>query len=112
MQLQIAHKPKCARDYTEALGPTNLEPSDVAVGSMPPNWASVIHYGTYELIVQRQSVPDGETAAPIQKRTEYPESLGCSSSNLVFNCIFFASSYRNCNWWSNNLNVLRILCFV
>ena len=45
---------------------------------------SVIHYGTYELLIQRQSVPDGETAAPIQKRTEYPESLGCSSSNLVY----------------------------
>ena len=61
-----------------------LEPPDVAVGSVPPNWASVIHHGTYELLIQRQSVPDGETAAPIQKRTEYPESLGCSSSNLVY----------------------------
>ena len=48
---------------------------------MSPNWASVIHHGTYELLIQRQSVPDG---APIQKRTEYPESLGCSSSNLVY----------------------------
>ena len=57
----------------------------MAVGSMPLNWTSVIHHGTYEL-VQRQSVPDGEIAAPIQKRTEYPESLGCSSSNLVEVC--------------------------
>ena len=56
----------------------------MAVGSMPPNWASVIYHGTYELPVQRQSVPDGAIAALIQKRTEYPESLGGSSSNLVY----------------------------
>ena len=41
MQLQIADVPRCARNYTQALGPKNLEPPDVAVGSMSPNWASV-----------------------------------------------------------------------
>ena len=83
MQLQIADVRRCARNYTQVLGVKNLEPPDVAFGSMPPNWASVIHHGAYELLVQRQSVPDGKTAAPIEKWTEYPESLGCSSSNLV-----------------------------
>ena len=62
----------------------NLEPSDVAVGSILPNSASVIHYGTYELLVQHQSIPDGETTALIHKWAEYPESLGCSLSNLVY----------------------------
>jgi len=84
VQLHIADVPRCACNYTQALGLKNLGPPDMAVGSMPPNWANVIHHGTYELLVQRQSVPDGETAAPIQKRTEYPESLGRSSSNLVY----------------------------
>jgi hypothetical protein len=62
----------------------NLEPSDVAVGSIPPNWASITHHEMYELLVQHQSIPDEESAVPIPKRTEYPDSLGWSSSNLVY----------------------------
>ena len=38
----------------------------------------------YELLVQCHSVPDGETAGPIQKWTEHPKSLECSSFNLVY----------------------------
>ena len=75
MQLQIADVPRCARNYTQALGLKNLEPPDVAVGSMPANLVGVIHHGTYELHVQRKYVPDGETTSSIQKRTEYPESM-------------------------------------
>ena len=52
----------------QALGQKNLEPPDVAVGSMPPNWSSVIHHGTNEVLVQRLTVPDEETTAAIQKR--------------------------------------------
>ena len=62
----------------------NLEPCDVAFGNMRANWAGVIHHGMYGLHVQHQSVPDGQTAAYIQEWTEYSESLGCSSSNLVY----------------------------
>ena len=61
-----------------ALGLKNLEPPDVTIGSIPPNCESVIHHGTYELLVQHQSIPDWKTAAPVQKRTKYPKSLGCS----------------------------------
>ena len=68
MQLQIADVPRCASNYTQALGLKNFEPPDAAVGSMPPNWASVIHHGTCELLVQRQSVSGGENAAPPAKR--------------------------------------------
>jgi hypothetical protein len=84
VELQIADVPRCARNYMQAFGLKNLEPPDVAVGSMPPNWASINHHGMYELLIQHQSIPDGEIAAPIQKQNEYPQSLGCSSSNLVY----------------------------
>ena len=48
------------------------------------NWASALHHGTNEMAIQHQSVPDGQSAALIQKRTEYPESLGCFTSNLIY----------------------------
>ena len=62
MRLQIADVLRCARNYMQALGLKKLEPHGVAVGSMSPNWASIIHHETYELLVQRQSIPDGDTA--------------------------------------------------
>ena len=68
----------------QALGLKNLEPPDVAVSSMPSNWAGVIHHGMYELLVQHQSVPNRQTAVLIQKLIEYTESLGCSLSYLVY----------------------------
>jgi hypothetical protein len=49
----------------------------VGVGSMPPNLVGLIHHEMYELLIQSQSIPDGHTAALIEKHTEYPESLGC-----------------------------------
>jgi hypothetical protein len=57
MQLQIADVPRCACNYTQALGLKNFESPDVAVGSLSPNWESLIYHGTNELLQQRQSVP-------------------------------------------------------
>ena len=54
----------------------------MAVGRMPPNWVSIIHHGTYELLVQCQSVPDGNTSAPVLKRSEYP-SLWDALATLI-----------------------------
>ena len=65
MQLQIVDIPRCTHNYHIH---KHMEPPDVA----------------YEPLVQLQSIPDVETAVPIQKQTKYPESLGCSSSNLVY----------------------------
>ena len=56
-----------------------------------------------------QSVPNGETAAAIQKRTEYPESLGCSSSNLVYMTSPGKSLIKG-DWWEDfSLNYLFLL---
>ena len=84
MQLQIVDVPCCTHNYMQTLGLKNLELLDVAVGSMPPNWASIIHHGMYELLVQHPSIPDRETTVPIQRQIKYPGSLGCCLSNLVY----------------------------
>ena len=75
MQLHIADVPRTRSYRLRKHGLKSLEPADVAVGSMPPNWANVIHHGTYELLVQRQSVPDGDCCA-------YPEA-GMISTDVV-----------------------------
>jgi hypothetical protein len=67
---------------TQALGLENLELPLVASDIVRPNWANLIQYGTYELLVQYQSVTGGQTDPLIQKRSEFHLSLGCFSSNL------------------------------
>jgi hypothetical protein len=52
----------------------------MTVGNMSPNWARVVHHGMYELSIQHLSLPD----ALIQKQTEYPETLRCFTSNLIY----------------------------
>ena len=84
MKLKMADVPRCAHNYTQALGLKNLEPTQVALGSMSLNWAGMIHHGTYELLVQHQSTPDEQTAALTQKLNNYTESLGYSLSILVY----------------------------
>jgi hypothetical protein len=43
----------------QAFGLYGLMPPQMAVGSMSPNWASVVHHGMNKLVIQHQSIPDG-----------------------------------------------------
>jgi hypothetical protein len=49
----------------KALGLNNLQLSDVAAGGEPPNGARIVHHGPYELLIQQNSVPDGQTVSPV-----------------------------------------------
>ena len=83
MQLQIADISRCIQlfssTWTEDVGA-----SYVLVGTLHSNSAVINLHGTHELLVQRQSVPDGQISVFIQKQTEYLESLRCSLSNLIY----------------------------
>ena len=37
----------------------------VAAGGGPPNEACIVHHGPYELLIQQNSFPDGETTSPV-----------------------------------------------
>ena len=47
MQFQITGILRCAHNYTQTLVLNNLEPPDMDVGRMPPNWAGIIHIRKY-----------------------------------------------------------------
>jgi hypothetical protein len=48
----------------------NLQFSEVAAGSSPPNGARIVHHGPYELLIQQNSVPDGQTSSPAKERAK------------------------------------------
>ena len=49
MQLQIGNVSRCASNNMQAFGLNVLESPQMAVGSMSPNWASVVHHEANEL---------------------------------------------------------------
>ena len=53
-----------------ALGLYHLQPSDVRAGSGPPGRARVIHHWADELLVEQDSVPDGEITLPVKEGTQ------------------------------------------
>jgi hypothetical protein len=40
-----------------------------AIGG-PPEGVSVVHYGTDELLIQQNTIPDGEAASPVYERSQ------------------------------------------
>jgi len=49
----------------------------------PTNGTRIIHHGTDELLVQQSTIPDGETASPVQERSQRSQSLCLFLSHLI-----------------------------
>jgi hypothetical protein len=65
VNLHVTNVPRRTSSSAKTLGLKNLQLSDVAAGGGPPNGARIVHHGAYELLIQQNSVPDGETASPV-----------------------------------------------
>jgi hypothetical protein len=55
----------------------------MGAGSGPPHAARVIHHGTDELLIEQDSVPDGEITLPIEERNQQAHPLGSSLPDLI-----------------------------
>jgi hypothetical protein len=60
-----------------------LQLPDVVAGSGPPDWTSVIHHRTDDLLVEQHTVSDGEAVSPAKQGTKCAQSLSCLLSNHV-----------------------------
>ena len=52
-----------------------LAVSYMGVSSGPPKGTRIIHHGADELLIQRNNIPNGETAPPIQEKSQRSQSL-------------------------------------
>jgi hypothetical protein len=75
-QVLVTDVPRCTSSNAKTLGLNNLLFSEVAAGSGPPNGARIVHHGPNELLIQQNSVPDGQTASPVKERANQTQSLG------------------------------------
>jgi hypothetical protein len=58
VNLHVTDVPRCTSSNVKTLGLKNLQLPDVAAGGGPPNWASIVHHGAYELLIQQNSFYD------------------------------------------------------
>jgi len=56
----------------------------MGAGSRPPSGARIIHHGQDKLLIQQDSVPDGEIALPIQEGTHHTHSLRSPLPQLLY----------------------------
>jgi hypothetical protein len=53
------------------------------MGSGPPDEARVVHRGANKLLVQQNSIPDGEFTTPVEEGTQQSHPLGSSPANMA-----------------------------
>ena len=76
VSLSITDVPRCTSSSAKTVGLNHLQLSAMGTGSGPPEWASVVHFGTDELLVKQDTVPDRETTPPVQDRPQHSQPLG------------------------------------
>jgi hypothetical protein len=66
----------------KTLGSESLHLLNVAVSCAPPNGTRIVHHWADELLIQQNSVPDGEAASPVYETAKHTQSLGGFLSDL------------------------------
>jgi hypothetical protein len=67
---------RCTSSNAKALGLESLQLLKVAAGCEPPDGARIVHHWADELLIQQNSVPDGEAASPVKETAKHTQSLG------------------------------------
>ena len=65
----------CIGSNAKTLELHHLQFLDMGASGVPPNGTRIIHHGTDDLLTQQNTIPDGDTASPIQDRSQSSQSL-------------------------------------
>ena len=82
VNLPVTKVQRGTRNKAKTLRLEHLQPPDVCAGSGTPGGARIIHQGADELLVEQNSVPDGEITPPVQERTQQAHPLSSSPAHL------------------------------
>ena len=83
VNLSVTSVPRCKGSNAKTLGLQNPQSLDMGASGGHPDGTSIIHHGTYELPIQQNTIPDGETAFPVQERSQRSKTLCHFLSQLV-----------------------------
>jgi len=62
VNLPVTSVPGCIGSNANTLGLQHLQFLDMGAIGEPPNGTRIVHHGTDELLIQQNTIPDGETA--------------------------------------------------
>ena len=82
-ELPVTNVPGCIGSNTRTLGLQQLQFLDMGASGGPPNGARVVHHGTDLLLIHQNTIPDGETASPIQEGSQRSQPLCRLLSHLI-----------------------------
>ena len=74
VNLPVTNVQGCVGSNAKTLGLQDLQFLDMGAGGGPPNGTRIVHHGTDELLIQQNTIPDGETTS-IQERSQRSQSL-------------------------------------
>ena len=81
--LPVSNLPGCTGSNAKTLGLQYLQFLDMGASGGLPNGTHVVHNGMDELLIQQNTIPDGETASPIQERSQHSQSMCSFLSHLI-----------------------------
>jgi hypothetical protein len=73
--LPVTNVPACTGSSAKTLGLQHLQFLDMGASGGLPDGTRIIHHGTDELLIRQHTIPDGETASPVQERSQRSQSL-------------------------------------
>jgi len=75
VNLPVTNVPGCIGINAKKLGLQYLQFLDMGVCGYPPNGTRIDHHRTDELLIQQNTILDGEIASPLQERSKRSQSL-------------------------------------
>jgi hypothetical protein len=75
VNLLLTNVPGCIGSNAKTHGLQYLQFLDMGARGCLPNGTRIVHHGTDELLIQQNTIPDGETASPVQERFKDSQSL-------------------------------------
>jgi len=83
VNLPVTNVPGCIGSNAKTLGLQYLQFLDMGASGGPPNGADIVHHGTGKLLIQQNTILDGQTASPVQERSQRSQSLCRFVSHLI-----------------------------
>jgi hypothetical protein len=72
VNLPVTNVSGCIGSNAKTLGLRHLQFLDMGTSGGPPNGTRIVNHGTDDPLIQQNTIPDGETASPVQEWSSAP----------------------------------------